>query len=119
MSTSRELVSRRQRLIVCCVTQRIALKGEARALREKLSLFDIGLNLLDRLKKNPALITGLVAGLIVIKPRRLLPVLQTSLLAWQALRELAPTMKNILECRRANTPIKPATKQEPAPDKGV
>ncbi|MBU0731149.1 MAG: YqjK-like family protein [Proteobacteria bacterium] len=77
---------------------------EAQALREKLSLFDIGLNLLERLKKNPALITGLVVGLIVIKPRRLLPVLQNSLLAWQALRGLAPTMKNIMECRRENTP---------------
>lgn len=97
ISCSQELACRRELLIESCAAQRQALTGQGQALVEKLSLFDLGLNLFERLKKNPAWIAGLVVGLVVIKPRRLLPVLQTALLAWQALRTLTPALKSIMD----------------------
>lgn len=99
MSSSKELACLRERLIACCAIQRNTLTGEAQSLLGKLSVFDLGLTLFERLKKNPAWTAGLVVGLIVIKPRRLVAVLQTGLLAWQSLRVLTPAMKNIMECR--------------------
>ena len=95
---SEELAGRRQGLIARCAAQRKALTVQGQALVERVSGFDLGLTLLMRLKKNPAWIAGLVVGLVVIKPRRLLPMLQTALLAWQALRTLAPALKNIMKC---------------------
>lgn len=99
MKSSEVLARRRELLIARCAAQRNALTVQRQALLEKLSVFDIGLNLFERLKKNPAWIAGLVVGLVVIKPRRLLPLLQTGLLAWQTLRTLAPALKNIVERR--------------------
>lgn len=98
ISYSKELACRRELLIACCATQRNTLTWETQSLLEKLSVFDFGRTLFERLKKNPAWMAGLVVGLVVIKPRRLLSVLQTALLAWQGLRVLAPAMKNIMEC---------------------
>lgn len=100
MSKSSEVLARRRELLIArCAAQRNALTVQRQALVEKLSVFDIGQNLFERLKKNPAWIAGLVVGLVVIKPRRLLPLLQTGLLAWQTLRTLAPALKNIVERR--------------------
>lgn len=96
MKSSEVLARRRELLIARCAAQRNALTVQGQALVEKLAVFDIGLNLLERLKKNPAWIAGLLVGLAVIKPRRLLPLLQTGLLVWQALRTLAPALKNVV-----------------------
>ena len=103
ISYSKELVRRRELLITICAAQRQGLSGEVQTLLAKLSIFDIGLTLLARLKKNPAWITGLVVGLAVIRPRRLLPVLQTSLLVWQTLGVLAPALKDMLGKRLQGT----------------
>jgi hypothetical protein len=97
--SSEALARRRELLIARCAAQRNALTIQRQILVEKLSAFDIGLNLFERLKKHPAWIAGLVVGVAVIKPRRLLPLLQTGLLAWQALRTLSPALKNIMERR--------------------
>lgn len=94
-----DLAERRQFLIESCSAQRHALTAQGHAVLEKLSAFDIGLTVLERLKKNPAWITVLVVGLVTIKPRRLLTVLQTGLLVWQGFHTLAPTLKNIMGCR--------------------
>ena len=64
----------------------------------KLSVFDIGLTVFEQFKKNPAWITGFVVSLVVIKPRRLLPLLQTGLLAWQTLHSFIPALKNTMKC---------------------
>lgn len=98
MSHSEELARRRELLIARCGAQRNALAMQGHVLVGKLSAFDIGLTLLQRLKKNPGWIAGLVVGLVVIKPRRLLPLLQSGLLAWQAFYTLAPTLKKTMGC---------------------
>jgi uncharacterized membrane protein YhfC len=99
MRYTEELAGRREILIQSCAAQRQALTMQGHAVMAKLSAFDMGLTVAERLKKNPAWIAVLVVGLVAIKPRRLLTVLQTGLLAWQAARTLAPTLKNIIECR--------------------
>jgi hypothetical protein len=85
---SEELACQRDLLIARCASQRNALTVQGQALVGKLTAFDIGLTLFERLKKNPAWIAGLIVGLVVIKPRRLLPMLETGLLVWQSMRAL-------------------------------
>lgn len=94
-----ELAYRREILIACCAAQRAMLSLQGQALKERLVVFDIGLTVFERIKKNPAWITGVVFALVVVKPRRLWSVVQTGLLIWQALRPLAPALKNIMACR--------------------
>jgi len=98
---SEELACQRDLLIARCARQRNALSVQGQVLVEKLTTFDIGLSVFERLKKNPALVAGLVVSLVVIKPRRILLVLQTGLIAWQTLIALTPTVKNIMEYRAA------------------
>jgi hypothetical protein len=97
-SSAKALACRRELLVARCGAQRKALTGEVQSLLKNLAVFDLGLTLFERLKKNPAWIAGLMVGVVAIKPRRLLSVLQTALLAWQAVRVLMPAMKNIVEC---------------------
>ncbi len=94
-----ELACRREILIACCAGQRTMLAVQGQALQERLVVFDIGLTVFARIKKNPAWITGVVFALVVIKPRRLWSIVQTGLLTWEALRPLAPALKNIMACR--------------------
>lgn len=91
---SDELVIQRDILLARCATQRNDLSVQGRALRGKLTAFDIGLAMFERLKKNPALIAGLAVGLVVIQPRRLLIMVQTGLLTWQTVRTFTPALKN-------------------------
>ena len=86
ISCSKELACRREQLITRCAEQRKALSGQGQTLKGKLSAFDIALTAFAELKNHPAWAAGVVTALIVIKPRRLLAMLQTGLLAWQALR---------------------------------
>lgn len=98
---SEELACQRDLLIARCAGQRNALTVQGQALVEKMTAFDIGMSVFERLKKNPALVAGLVIGLVVIRPRRIVLMLQTGLIAWQTLHALAPALKNIVECRAA------------------
>lgn len=93
---SEELACQRELLIVRCASQRLTITHQGQALVDKLSAIDIGLNLLERLKSNPVWFTGMVAALIVIKPRRLLLAMQTGLLAWQTLRVLVPALRDTM-----------------------
>lgn len=83
INSCEKLCRRRELLSARCAAQRNELSGQGRALVKKLSAFDLALTIFARCKKNPAWVVGLVTALVVIKPRRLLSILQTALLAWQ------------------------------------
>lgn len=93
ISCFKELACQREQLVACCAAQRKAFTGEAHALKEKLLVFDIGLTLLGRFKKKSAWITGLIVGVVVFKPRRLMSLLPIFLLARQTLQAIIPMLK--------------------------
>lgn len=95
ISYAEDLACQRDLLIARCAAQRNALTAQGQVLVEKLSAFDIGLTLFERLKRNPVWAAGLVVGLVVIKPRRLLLMMQTGLLAWQAFLAISPTLRKM------------------------
>ena len=90
------LARRRAELIVRSTAQRNALSMQGQSLAQMMSTLDHGLALLQRIKNSPVAVTGLLIGLAIIKPRRLLPLLRTGLVAWQALRTGAPLLHDWL-----------------------
>lgn len=91
-SALERLASRRAELIARSTAQRDALSLQSQSLTQMMSTLDHGWALLQRIRNNPIAIAGLLLGVAIIKPRRLLPLLRTGLLAWQALRTVAPLL---------------------------
>lgn len=91
-TTPQQLVQRRDALIARSAMQRDTLAKQSRAMADTMLTLDHGLGFLQRIKNSPAAIIGLLAGIAIIKPRRLLPVLRTGLIAWQTLRTVAPLL---------------------------
>lgn len=86
------LVQRRQQLQARVALQRDALAIQKIRLDRSLETADTGLRVLDRLRSNRALLVTLAGGLLLLKPRRLLPILQTTLLAVRGWRLVAPVL---------------------------
>lgn len=91
-STLQKLARRRDALITRSAMQRDALAKQSHAMADTMLTLDHSLGFLQRIKNSPAAIIGLLAGIAIIKPRRLLPVLRTGLIAWQTLRTVAPLL---------------------------
>ncbi|NMM37580.1 MAG: hypothetical protein HHJ09_08700 [Glaciimonas sp.] len=102
-STLGRLARRRAELIARCTAQRDALSMQSQSLAQMMSTLDHGLALLQRIKNNPVAIASLVVGVAVIRPRRLLLLLRTGLLGWQALRAVAPLLHDMLERSKKKT----------------
>ncbi|MDP3841880.1 MAG: YqjK family protein [Oxalobacteraceae bacterium] len=86
------LARRRAELIARSTAQRDALSAQCQSLGHMMSTLDQGFTLLQRIRNNPLMMAGLLVGLAIIKPRRLLPLLRTGLVAWQALRTVTPLL---------------------------
>lgn len=86
------LAQRRAELIARSTAQRDALSVQCQSLAQTMSPLNQGIAALRRIGNSPAAMTGLLVGLAIVKPRRLLPLLRTGLLAWQALRTAAPLL---------------------------
>lgn len=84
------LAQRRQRLQARCALQREALAIQKIRLGRSFETVDTGMRILDRLRTNPGLILALAGGLFLIKPRRLLTVVQTGLAVSRGWRLVAP-----------------------------
>jgi hypothetical protein len=97
MNTRSELLAlRRQRLIAQSLALRsdLALQGEY--LGHSLASAQIGLRLLDRIRKHPEWIAGAVIGLTLIKPRRLSSLLQMGTLGLRTWRNVTPALRNLM-----------------------
>lgn len=90
------LARRRAELIARSTAQRDALSAQSQSLAQIVLTLDYGLALLRRVKHSPIAVTGILLGLAMIKPRRLLPLLRTGLVVWQALRAGAPLLHDWL-----------------------
>lgn len=104
-STLEQLARRRDALIARSAAQRDALSRQSQAMANTLLTLDQSLGLLRRIKNSPIAIAGLVAGIAIIKPRRLLPLLRSGLIAWQALRTVAPLLHDrVMRMRNKDKP---------------
>lgn len=99
------LARRRAELIARSTAQRNALSLQGQSLAHTMSNLDQGLALLQRIRNSPTAMLGLAVGLAIIKPRRLLPLLRTGLVAWQALRAIAPLLHDRLVRNREKTGV--------------
>ncbi|MEO6352256.1 MAG: YqjK family protein [Oxalobacteraceae bacterium] len=86
------LARRRTELIARSTVQRDALSKQSQSLEQMMSTLDHGIAMLRNLKNHPLALAGTLVGLVIIKPRRLLPLLRNGLLAWQTLRTFAPLL---------------------------
>lgn len=97
------LEQRRQRLQARCALQRDAMAIHKIRLGRSFTTFDTGMRIVDRLRDNPALLLALVGGLFLLKPRRLLPILQTGLTVSRGWRLVAPFVGKWLGAPRRRT----------------
>ncbi|MEO8599573.1 MAG: YqjK-like family protein [bacterium] len=90
------LAQRRTELIARCAQQRDALSTQKQSLMHITSTLDYGLTLARRIKNNPLAAAGIMAAVVIIKPRRLLALARTSLVTWQTLRTVTPLLQDML-----------------------
>ena len=101
MSThAQQLAQRRKALIARCQHQRAIISMQTERLTKSLSIVNLGLAAVAKVKNNPLLVSAVVVGLLVIKPRRVLSLLETGLVALQAWRSLAPAWRHMTARRR-------------------
>ncbi|MGV8893944.1 MAG: YqjK family protein [Burkholderiaceae bacterium] len=94
-SSFMRLAQRRAELIARCAEQRDALSTQKQSLIQITSTLDYGLTLVRRIKSNPLALAGIMAAVLIIKPRRLLALARTSLVTWQALRTVTPLLQDM------------------------
>jgi hypothetical protein len=94
------LAQRRQQLITRCALQREALGIQRIRLTQSLNTADRVIALLDRLRRNPAVILALAGGLFLVKPRRLLSLMRSGLLVARGWKVAAPLLATLLATRK-------------------
>jgi hypothetical protein len=99
---AQQLAQRRKALIARCQHQRAIISMQTERLVKSLSIVDLGLATVAKVKSNPLLVSAVVIGLLAIKPRRLLSVLRTGLVALQAWRSLVPVWQHLKARRRTD-----------------
>ncbi len=92
MTSAENLARRRQELITIIAVQRSSLKLQQQMWRTQLHGFELGWNILNRVRKNPLISAGLLLTVILIKPRRILNAARQSRAIWQQIRILLPLM---------------------------
>ena|SRR5437899_2758011 len=100
INQSELLARRREEIIARSAVQRRALQTQGQSLSKTLSAVDVGLDVLQRIKRHPGWVVGAIVGLIVLKPRRVLPLVEAGTVAWQAFRAVAPAWQRIMARRR-------------------
>jgi hypothetical protein len=93
---SEMLARRRQQLIAQSIALRsdVALQGQS--LGHSLGTAQIGLRVLDRVRKHPEWIAGAALGLALIKPRRLSALLQMGIVGLRTWRQVTPLLQHVI-----------------------
>ncbi|QJQ07059.1 hypothetical protein EJG51_015840 [Undibacterium piscinae] len=92
---SEKLSLRRQTLLAKSQAERMLLTQHVTQIRQSLALADLGLQIAGKIKQRPAIAIGLIAASFVVKPKRMLPLLKTAVMAWQIWQNFAPAIKQI------------------------
>lgn len=92
---TKTLARRREALIERCRLQREQLAARQMEIRQSLSSFGGIAVIAARTRKNPLPLAGLLLGLIIMRPKRLLSLAVSVATAWKAWRALAPVVAPI------------------------
>lgn len=90
------LAGRRNELIGRSDAQRASLVLQAQSMMYSLTALETGMAVVRSIGKKPAVLAGLVVGLILIKPRRLLKFVGTSVNTWKSWSAVAPIVQTLL-----------------------
>lgn len=85
------LARRRQELIARIHTQRASFPYRNQPAIKTITGIDVGLMVFKRVTKSPFMIAALVAAVVVIKPRRLLPLVGKGVALWKTVQLLVPS----------------------------
>jgi hypothetical protein len=91
--TNASLAARRHALVSECALQRITAGREVMALMEPVHAPGGVADLLGGNMKVPLTIAGVVLGMMVVRPRRALPIITTGLTLWRFARPLLGMLK--------------------------
>ena len=96
MSTAIErLRLRRQALITKSQAERMLLVLQGQQIKQSLALADLGMQIAGNLIQRPIVGVGILLAGVVIKPRRILPLLKKALSVWQVWQLIAPSLNKI------------------------
>lgn len=102
MSSATKKLSERHQILLCKIhAERLLLAQHGQQIRQSLSLLDLGLGLVKKIRPHPALAAGLLAALIALKPKRLLPILKSGLFVWKIWQKFEPLFK--VRCESKNS----------------
>ena len=90
------LAQRRRHLIAESAAQRAHLAYQAQPLAHTLGSLEIGIRILERIRRHPEWLVGAAIGLIAIRPRRLSALLQLGTSGLRTWRQLAPALQGFI-----------------------
>ena len=88
---------RRQALVTKSQAERILLILHGQQLSQSLGLADMGMQIAGKLAQRPVIALGVLLATIIVKPRRIIPLLKKVLSAWQIWQLVAPSLNKIKE----------------------
>ena len=96
MSTHAEkLKLRRQALVTKSQAERTLLVLRGQQLSQSLAFADTGMQIAGKLAQRPIIGLGVLLATIIVKPRRIIPLLRKTLSAWQIWQLVAPSLNKI------------------------
>lgn len=94
--TTEQLAQRRQQLLLESAAIREDFSAQGQMLRRSLATIDTGISVFNRIKRQPALMAGIVFGVVLLKPQRLLKNAQTAFMMWNNVQRLLPIVQPLL-----------------------
>ncbi len=90
---SEKLQLRRQTLLAKSQAERILLTQYVKETRQSLSLADLGLQIVDRIRARPVIGLALLVTTFIVKPRRMLALAKTAVVAWKIWSGIVPKLR--------------------------
>ena len=86
---------RRQALVTKSQAERMLLVLRGQQLRQSLVFADLGMQIAGKLTRRPIIGLGVLLATIIVKPRRIMPLLKKALSAWQIWQLVAPSLNKM------------------------
>jgi hypothetical protein len=86
---------RRQALVTKSQAERMLLVLHGQQLKQSLAFADMGVQIAGKLAQRPMIGVGILLTTIIVKPRRIIPLLKKVLSVWQIWQLVAPSLNKI------------------------
>lgn len=96
-----KLKLRRQALLTKSQAERILLVLHGQQLKQSLEFTEMGIQIAGKLAQRPVLALGVLLTTIIVKPRRIMPLLKKALSAWKIWQIVAPSLDKIKKAAAA------------------